>query len=138
MDDNTLRTDVELLKRDVASMNTLFDKLDIAIEKLADVSNSLNRMLAVHESRLNQQEKIDDLLREKIAKTKQELNEELEGKYDNICSELKDLKEMQSRHHESTSKRIDNLERWRWYLIGGATALGFLLANMPLARILVQ
>ena len=34
----------------------IHDRLDVAIEKLTDVSNSIHRMLAVHEEKLTRQE----------------------------------------------------------------------------------
>ena len=51
-----IQTDVAILKRDIDRMSELFDKIDITIEKLSDVSISLNRMIAVQETRLVQQE----------------------------------------------------------------------------------
>ena len=56
MPENDLSTEVELLKREVKSMNVIHGRLDTAIEKLTEVSNCINRMLAVHEERLSQQE----------------------------------------------------------------------------------
>ena len=51
-----LETEVELLKKEIRDQSRLFDRLDIAIEKLTDVSNCINRMLAVHEEKLTRQE----------------------------------------------------------------------------------
>ena len=48
-----IRTDVELLKKDVHSISRLVDKLDVAIDKLTDVTNCLNRMIAVQEENLD-------------------------------------------------------------------------------------
>ncbi len=58
----SLDTEVAVLKSDVARMTSLFEKLDTAIERMGDVSNSIARMLAVHEERLNKQD--DDLKQE--------------------------------------------------------------------------
>ena len=43
-----LETEVELLKKEVADMKLIHTRLDTAIVKITDVSNSINRMLAVH------------------------------------------------------------------------------------------
>ena len=51
--ENDLATEVELLKREVGSMNVIHGRLDMAIEKLTEVSNCINRMLAVHEERIS-------------------------------------------------------------------------------------
>ena len=41
MDNHDIRTDVELLKKDVHSISRLVDKLDVAIDKLTDDSRVL-------------------------------------------------------------------------------------------------
>ena len=51
-----LETEVELLKKELHDQRKIHDRLDIAIEKLTDVSNSIHRMLAVHEEKIARQE----------------------------------------------------------------------------------
>ena len=46
-----LETEVELLKQELHDQRKIHDRLDIAIEKLTDVSNSIHRMLAVHDEK---------------------------------------------------------------------------------------
>ena len=58
-EEQDIRTDVELLKKDVHSISRLVDKLDVAIDKLTDVTNCLNRMIAVQEEKLASQEAED-------------------------------------------------------------------------------
>ena len=47
-----LETKVKLLEKEIHDRKGVFQRLDIAIEKLTDVSNSINRMLAVHEEKI--------------------------------------------------------------------------------------
>ena len=51
-----LETKVELLKKELHDQRKIHDRLDIAIEKLTDVSNSIHRMLAVHDEKIGRQE----------------------------------------------------------------------------------
>ena len=51
-----LETEVQLLKRDIEDVKSIHGRLDVAIDKLTDVSNSIHRMLAVHEEKLARQE----------------------------------------------------------------------------------
>ena len=48
-----LETEVKLLKKEVESQIKIHERLDVAIEKLTDVSNSIHRMLAVHEEKIS-------------------------------------------------------------------------------------
>ena len=52
-----INTEVALLKKEVSDIKVIFSRLDIAIEKITDVSSCVNRMLAVHEERLQMQKK---------------------------------------------------------------------------------
>ncbi len=51
-----IELDVELLKKEVSDMKQIHGRLDTAITKITDVSNCINRMLAVHEEKISQQE----------------------------------------------------------------------------------
>ena len=53
-----IELDVELLKKEVSDMKEIHGRLDTAITKITDVSNCINRMLAVHEEKISQQEEI--------------------------------------------------------------------------------
>ena len=43
----TIKTDLELLKKEVQDMKQIHTRLDTAIEKLTDVSSCVNRMLSL-------------------------------------------------------------------------------------------
>ena len=45
---NAVKTDVEILKKDVSNIQGLLGKLDTAIDKIADASNGISQILAVH------------------------------------------------------------------------------------------
>ena len=51
-------TQIELLKKEVSDMKGIYQRLDTAIIKIGEVSNSINRMLAVHEEKISQQEEV--------------------------------------------------------------------------------
>ena len=51
-----INTEVALLKKEVSDIKIIFSRLDVAIEKITDVSSCVNRMLAVHEEKIANQE----------------------------------------------------------------------------------
>ena len=65
-----MSTEVELLKRDMELLGNLASKFDIAIDRLTDVSQSVDKMLAVHESRLQQQESQAEIIHQRISDMK--------------------------------------------------------------------
>jgi chromosome segregation ATPase len=120
-----IRTDVEILKRDMEMIASLAEKFDLAIDKLSAVSVTVDKMLAVHETRLQNNEQQREILHQRISDMKKEITEE-----------FKSLKEENRKQHSQTNERLEKLERWRWFVVGVATVIGFSLAQMEsLARI---
>ena len=136
-----LATDVEILKREVADMKLIHGRLDNAITKITDVSNSINRMLAVHEEKLESQE--DAIARQETdtVERKREFEKDVEIIHERIRTTKDDLSSMMSKQHEEQSMAINSikkdlkdrvgvLERWRWLLIGGCIVIGFIIHKM--------
>ena len=120
-----LRTDVELLKRDMQLIAGLAEKFDVAIDKLSAVSVTVDKMLAVHETRLSNNEQQREIIHQLITDMKKE-----------ITDEIKSMKEENRAQHSQTNERLEKLERWRWFVVGVATVIGFILAQMePLAKL---
>ena len=69
-----VKTDVEILKRDMELLAGLAEKFDIAIDRLSDVSASVDKMLAVHENRLENQEQQREILHQRISQLSFRLN----------------------------------------------------------------
>ena len=114
-----IRTDVEILKRDMEMIASLAEKFDLAIDKLSAVSVTVDKMLAVHETRLQNNEQQREILHQRISDMKKEITEE-----------FKSLKEENRKQHSQTNERLEKLERWRWFVVGVATVIGFSLAQM--------
>ena len=114
-----IRTDVEILKRDMEIIASLAEKFDLAIDKLSAVSVTVDKMLAVHETRLQNNEQQREILHQRISDMKKEITEE-----------FKSLKEENRKQHSQTNERLEKLERWRWFVVGVATVIGFSLAQM--------
>ena len=55
---NLVRTDVEILKKDVSNIQGLLTRLDTAIDKIADATNGIASILAVHDSKHNDTDKV--------------------------------------------------------------------------------
>ena len=129
-----LNTEVQLLKKEVSDMKMIYSRLDKAIEKISDVSNSINRMLAVHEEKISQQE-------ESQIRTDQEINTDIKELHSRISTTTRELMNLMSEQHkEQTDKmtkleielqgRVGVLEKWRWIIIGGSIVAGFIIQKM--------
>ena len=117
-------------------MKIIHGRLDTAIEKITEVSNCINRMLAVHEERLSQQE-------ESQHRAEQEFTADIKELHSRITSNTKEIMTTASAQHKEHTEaiqrlrddlqnRVGVLEKWRWIIIGGSIVLGFLIQKLPI------
>jgi septation ring formation regulator EzrA len=150
---NKLAEDVSYLNRDMAVVNTLVGRLDTTIDKLTDISSSVSNLLAVHETKLTSQEIIskqlsdlvearrvetDDkvqLLHERISSGERELKESIDKQYDELMTEIKEMRAESTKQHNTLSDRITAMEKWMWTVIGGAAIVGGIITLVPWSTI---
>ena len=133
-----LETEVKLLKKELQDQAKIHDRLDVAIEKLTDVSNSINRMLAVHEEKLGRQEEAIFEAEQKLEIRRTELTTKIDELHSRITTNTKEIMTAAATQHAEQNKEIQKirdelkdrvgvLEKWRHVLIGGAIVVGFIL-----------
>ena len=133
-----LETEVKLLKKELQDQAKIHDRLDIAIEKLTDVSNSIHRMLAVHEEKIARQEEAIFQAEEQIEVRRNELTGKIDELHSRITTNTKEIMTAAAAQHAAQNQEIQKirdelvsrvgvLERWRHVLIGGSIVIGFML-----------
>ena len=133
-----LETEVKLLKKELKDQAKIHDRLDVAIEKLTDVSNSIHRMLAVHEEKITRQEEAIFEAEQKIEVRRSELLVKIDELHSRVTTNTKEIMTAASAQHEKQNKEIQKmrdelisrvgvLEKWRHVLIGGAIVVGFMI-----------
>ena len=136
-----LETEVELLKSKVSDMEKLHVRLDDAIGKISEVSNCINRMLAVHEEKLANQEEAVFAAEELIEQRRTEFSNEIKELHSRITTNTIEIMSIATSQHKEHSaaiqklhtdinKRVGVLEKWRHVLIGGSIVIGFVLHRM--------
>ena len=130
MPDNTdIKVDIESLRKDIENVNTIHNRLDTAIDRLTEVSTSIKSMLAVHEEKIARQEKIDEIIFDKlkdradeISDVYRELKKDVEMSEKRLLIEIKSLK-------NDIGARVGVLERYKWLILGGAIVIGWVLSK---------
>ena len=133
-----LETEVKLLKKELQDQKKIHDRLDIAIEKLTDVSNSIHRMLAVHEEKIARQEDATILAEQKIEVRRAELTAKIDELHSRITTNTKEIMTAAATQHMQQNKEIQKikdelaarvgvLEKCRHVLIGCSIVAGFIL-----------
>jgi len=133
-----IKIQLESLKKDIEAVNSINVRIDTAIDKLTDVSTSIKSMLAVHEEKIAQSEKIDEVIFSKIRERAEETDTIYrELKRDIELTEKRLLNELRSLRND-IGDRVGTLEKYRWIILGGFIAIGWILSKnlMPLLHML--
>jgi chromosome segregation ATPase len=128
-DNLDIRVELEGIRKDLENVSSINSRLDTAIEKLADVSSSIKSMLAVHEEKIERQEKTDEIIFEKIKDRADEIDSvyrELQREINQVERRL--LIEIKALRNDIGS-RVSMLEKIRWILLGAAIVVVFLITK---------
>lgn len=111
-----------------------FDKIEEAISKLSSVASDMSRMLAVHDQRLQQQEKMSDTIGAQLEKRKDEVDKKFDLVYETIKSgdesikqEIKKIVDARDKQIDGANEKISKLEKWQWMVMGGSAVIGYLI-----------
>ena len=121
-----MATDVEQLER-------IVEKLDSSIDKLTEVSANISKLLAVQEQRMNNIEKETDQNQDDIRHIYMKMDQVSRD----LCAKIDQSMQSSKDGHAAIQKSIDDklqgydnriktLEIWRWLIIGGAIATGWI------------
>ena len=133
-----LETEVKLLKKELGDQRKIHNRIDVAIEKLTDVSNSIHRMLAVHEEKISRQEEAIEDAEKSLENRRTELSTKIDELHSRITTNSKEIMSAASAQHIQQNKEIQKikdelaarvgvLEKWRHVLIGCSIVIGFIL-----------
>lgn len=127
------RTSIEVLKSELQQSNMVHKRLDTAIDKLTNISSGIKSMLAVHEEKLNQAEKLDEIIFSKLKDRQEDTETRYRQLKDNMdMTEKRIMNEIRSIKN-SLGEKVNMLEKWKYLIIGGSIVIGFILArNFPL------
>ena len=127
------RTSIEVLKSELQQSNMVHKRLDTAIDKLTNISSGIKSMLAVHEEKLNQAEKLDEIIFSKLKDRQEDTETRYRQLKDNMdMTEKRIMNEIRSIKN-SVGEKVNMLEKWKYLIIGGSIVMGFILArNFPL------
>ena len=135
-DTTDIRVELATLKQELENVNSIHGRIDTAIDKLTDVSTSIKSMLAVHEEKIQRQEQVDEVIFTKLRERQQDIDKvfrELQREMDQVEKRL--LIEIKSLRND-IGDRVGVLEKYRWIILGGFIALGWVVSKnfMPFIK----
>ena len=110
------QTQIAVLSTKLESMADVIDRMDHAISRIADMNESMSKLLAVHSEKLEKQDKVDDILFTKI-----------DNLADRCNSEFASVKEGCRRDILLVKDRLQNIEKRMYMALGGVLVLSFFI-----------
>jgi hypothetical protein len=73
-----------------------------------------------------------DKLDERTIEDKKELQAMMDNLRTDLLQEMKSLREEMAAQHAVEKQKIEELNRWRWLVMGGAVVIGWILSKLGL------
>ena len=110
-------TKVAILEEKLNSSDQLLAKIENAIDKLIEANSNITRMLAVHDEKLDKQDKIDAVLFEKIDSLHRDLTRQTDA-----------IKKGCEGDIMKVNVRLTDLEKKMWTMAGGLAVVSLLFS----------
>ena len=139
-DISKLTTDIALLKKGAKTSERIHERLEVAIDKLTDITISLKGMLVQQETKLQKAEETDNDIFITLESRRKEQDNQVKELHSRISTNIRELREHQIQAENklldeirAVRQQLDNrvavLEKWRWIIVGGSIFVGFMLSN---------
>ena len=110
-------TKVAILEEKLNSSDQLLSKIESAIDKLIEANSNITRMLAVHDEKLDKQDKIDAVLFEKIDSLHRDLTRQTDA-----------IKKGCEGDIMKVNVRLTDLEKKMWTMAGGLAIVSLIFS----------
>lgn len=103
-------TRISVLENNVSHLSGTLDKLETKID---------NNYATLHS-------RISDL--------RDDLRHDFEAKQEKVIEKIEEHSVSSNQHNLDLNKRIDQIEKWKWMVMGAALVVGYILAHVKLER----
>ena len=135
-----IKTDIALLKKDAKTSELIHQRLEVAVDKLTEITISLKGMIAQQEEKITRAEQTDDDIFVTLESRRKEWDTDLKELHSRITTNSRELREFQIQSEAKMleeiravrtqlSERVGVLEKWRWLIIGGSIIIGLMMSN---------
>ena len=118
-------TKIAVLEERLTSYEVMMKKIDEAIQIMGQTSQSISKMLAVHEEKLDNTNKTDEVIFSRI-RVMEDKNTEEHGR---VIERFESLEKKIDNRIESVDKKVDEVTKFRWLLVGALVIVSFVVSQ---------
>ena len=118
-------TKIAVLEERLTSYEVMMKKIDEAIQIMGQTSQSISKMLAVHEEKLENTNKTDEVIFSRI-RSMEDKNTEEHGR---VIERFESLEKKIDNRIESVDKKVDEVTKFRWLVVGALVIVSFVFSQ---------
>ncbi len=118
-------TKIAVLEERLTSYEVMMKKIDEAIQIMGKTSQNISKMLAVHEEKLENNGKNDELIIDRIKTIEVKNTEE----HSRVLERFESLEEKIDGRIETLDKKVDEVTKFRWLLAGALVIISFAVSQ---------
>jgi len=113
-------TKIALLEERINVYEQMMERIDTAIQKIGETSQNISQMLAVHNEKIEQCNRTDNLIVSMIEDIKKSSKEQ----HDEISEKL-------GERIEKVEGKVESISKFRWQVLGGLAVIAIFIKFAP-------
>ena len=130
-----MKLKVGLMEKDIHQTNVLCERLSHSIEKIQELNQNLLQMIALHDQKHGQHDKVESEIKEDI----KDLHDRIDQVERHISQRIDDLRADLMQHKQKDRSMITDvagqIEKWKWMILGAALAAGIIIGKIEFATL---
>jgi hypothetical protein len=117
---SSTETKIALLEERINVYEQMMQRIDTAIQKIGETSQNISQMLAIHNEKIEQCNRTDNIIVNMIEDIKKSSKEQ----HDAISKEL-------SERIEKVEEKVESISQFKWKAVGAIAIVAFLIGIIP-------
>jgi chromosome segregation ATPase len=118
-------TKIAVLEERLTSYEVMMKKIDEAIQIMGQTSQSISKMLAVHEEKLENSGKNDELIIDRIKTIEVKNTEE----HERVIERFEALEKKIDNRIVTVDRKVDDVVKFRWIVVGALVIVSFVFSQ---------
>ena len=123
---SSTETKIALLEERINVYEQMMERIDTAIQKIGETSQNISQMLAVHNEKIEQCNRTDNI----IVKMIEDIKESSKAQHEAISKEL-------GERIEKLEEKVESISQFKWKAVGAIAIFAFLIGVIPTATSLL-
>jgi chromosome segregation ATPase len=117
---SSTETKIALLEERINVYEQMMERIDTAIQKIGETSQNISQMLAVHNEKIEQCNRTDNI----IVKMIEDIKESSKQQHEAISREL-------GERIEKVEEKVEGISKFRWQILGGLAVVAIIIKFAP-------